>query len=472
MKPCKFLRFMVAILLLSICCEKVVDAQEAAATVATNPSDLQALHELMTSLNSDEDWLTLTPDPCVSGPQGIFCEPDPLTGALFVTTLQFGFLSAIANIIPCSPNATIPSSIANFTKLTTLSFTSCFTNKQKPTSFPPSLPVSLRLLTFTSNPALTGPIPPTVGSLQNLQRLVLSQNGLQGEIPSELGGLRALVQLDLSHNELSGAIPESLGSIEGLVNLDLRWNKLQGVVPMVMSQGLNQLQRLALSNNRIESIILPPNSSSFRALTFLDLSWNELRGELPAAIGSLSRLEDLFLNSNRGLNGTIPSTIGKLASLVRLDLSNCGLEGSIPEEVGELQKLRFFSVSRNKLSGGIPESLASLPVIFTLNLEGNQLSGAVPFSASFMQKMGPRNLVVKPENAGLCSHVETPQGGLLGLEPCPENGTAAAGSAARAPTSPSPNGGNPLRASTTVGSSAFIVRSVLALMTCCLSMIM
>lgn len=403
----------------------------------TNPVDLQVLHEMMYSLNFEEDWNTYFPDPCVSGPQGILCEPDPVTGVLFVTQLQFGYISPIDNIIPCSFNASIPSSIAKLTRLDTLAFYSCFVNSTA--TIPEEITLlgpTLRLLSLRRNPSLTGTIPAGIGKLTGLQRLVLSQNGLQGEIPAELSNLQNLIQLDLSHNNLSGSIPATLSTMDSLVNLDLRYNQLDGEFPAGLGQGFGHLQRLAASYNKLSGS-LPDTFTGLKYLTFLDLSYNHLMGNLPPSLGNLANLQDLFLNSN-SLDGEIPESLGSLIPLKRLDLSSCGFVGLIPDSLKGLQNLRYLSVSNNHLSGPIPASLASLPVLFTLNLDGNQLSGAVPFPSSFIQKMG-RNMLLNG-NPGLCY---TPQlvtiKMLLGLNQCPDLQVSAPVPPAPAPAT-SPNG--------------------------------
>ena len=57
---------------------------------------------------------------------------------------------------------------------------------------------------------LSGEIPPELGSLSNLRRMVLGYNDLSGEIPAELGSLSNLEELGLSDNALSGCVPSSL----------------------------------------------------------------------------------------------------------------------------------------------------------------------------------------------------------------------------------------------------------------------
>ncbi|RLM78493.1 hypothetical protein C2845_PM12G03230 [Panicum miliaceum] len=54
---------------------------------------------------------------------------------------------------------------------------------------------------------LTGPVPPSIGNLTNLQVLDLSNNNLTGEIPAALGNLHFLARFNVSNNNLEGPIP-------------------------------------------------------------------------------------------------------------------------------------------------------------------------------------------------------------------------------------------------------------------------
>ena len=79
--------------------------------------------------------------------------------------------------------------------------------------------------------ALSGEIPPELGSLSNLEWLRLGNNKLSGEIPAELGSLFNLEWLRLFNNALSGEIPAELGSLSNLTELLLYGNELSGCVP-------------------------------------------------------------------------------------------------------------------------------------------------------------------------------------------------------------------------------------------------
>ena len=60
---------------------------------------------------------------------------------------------------------------------------------------------------------LSGPLPPELGNLANLQVLYLQDNQLSGPIPPALGNLANLQRLNLSGNNLSGELPEALANV-------------------------------------------------------------------------------------------------------------------------------------------------------------------------------------------------------------------------------------------------------------------
>jgi Leucine-rich repeat (LRR) protein len=92
----------------------------------------------------------------------------------------------------------------------------------------------------------------TVGDLENLQTLSLSNNQLSGAIPSELGRLENLQVLYLYQNQLSGAIPSDLGRLEILQTLSLSENQLSGAIPSELGR-LENLQKLCLHTNQLET---------------------------------------------------------------------------------------------------------------------------------------------------------------------------------------------------------------------------
>ncbi|MYB06354.1 MAG: hypothetical protein F4Y24_08375 [Gemmatimonadetes bacterium] len=191
---------------------------------------------------------------------------------------------------------------------------------------------------------LTGPIPPEISSLANLEWLNLSYNQLTGPIPSELGNLAKLTRLDLRDNQLTGAIPTELGSLASLTRLYLRDNQLTGAIP--------------------------PEFGSLASLTRLHLGQNQLTGPIPPELGNLVSLRFLWLYNNT-LTGLVPSTLGSLASLEGLDVYGNSLSGPIPPELSKLARLTRLQLGSNSLSGPIPRSLLDLTVLTRLYFDRN-----------------------------------------------------------------------------------------------------
>uniref|UniRef100_A0A7N0U4G4 non-specific serine/threonine protein kinase n=1 Tax=Kalanchoe fedtschenkoi TaxID=63787 RepID=A0A7N0U4G4_KALFE len=86
----------------------------------------------------------------------------------------------------------------------------------------------------------------------------------------------------------------------------------------------------------------------------------------------------LYMQGNY-LGETIPSELGSLSNLEKLDLSSNLLKGNIPDSLGQLVKLSLFNVSNNFLVGPIPtsgilNSFARNSFFGNLKLCGTQIS--------------------------------------------------------------------------------------------------
>ena len=225
------------------------------------------------------------------------------------------------------------------------------------------------------NNQLTGEIPTELGSLANLQELVLYNNQLTGEIPAELGNFANLQGLSLSRNQLTGEIPAELGNLANLQELYLYNNQLTGEIPAVLGN-LTNLQQLSLWGNQLTGEI-PAELGNFANLQGLSLSRNQLTGEIPAELGNLANLEWLVLYNNQ-LTGGIPKELGNFANLLGLDLGGNQLTGGIPTELGSLANLQELYLYNNQLTGEIPTELGSLANLQGLYLYNNQLTGEIP----------------------------------------------------------------------------------------------
>ena len=79
-----------------------------------------------------------------------------------------------------------------------------------------------------------------------------------------------------------------------------------------------------------------------------------------------------------GLTGSIPSEIGYLTNLIKLNLYGNQLTGSIPPEIWNLTNLTYMNLGSNQLTGSIPPEIGNLTNLYGLSLRDNQLTGIIP----------------------------------------------------------------------------------------------
>ena len=198
---------------------------------------------------------------------------------------------------------------------------------------------NLKSLSLSQN-MLTGGIPAGLGSLTNLQLLYLSQNELSGEIPAGLGNLTSLLELYLYDNGLTGDIPAELGSLTSLSHLAL-WDNpdLAGPVPVAVGVAADRAALVAIylanggaswTNAWVNPYALYDPLSNWSGVTteasgrvtHVQLGNRGLAGPVTAAFEVLTDLQELSLNDNVSLYGTLPVRLQELASLAKLDVRN------------------------------------------------------------------------------------------------------------------------------------------------------
>ena len=241
----------------------------------------------------------------------------------------------------------------------------------------------LRWLDLGSN-ALAGSIPRALAGLTNLEALYLYDNALTGPVPASLGNLARLRWLNLGGNALTGTIPSALGDLVNLEGLYLWGNELTGPVPRAVA-GLTNLEGLYLQDNALTGPV-PAWLGNLARLRWLSLSRNDLTGPIPSALGDLVNLERLYLWGNE-LTGPVPRALAGLTNLEELYLQDNALTGPVPAWLGNLARLRWLSLSRNDLTGPIPDALGKLARLRRLNLWGNALTGPIPGALGNLAKL-------------------------------------------------------------------------------------
>ncbi|XP_058775537.1 protein NSP-INTERACTING KINASE 2-like [Vicia villosa] len=109
---------------------------------------------------------------------------------------------------------------------------------------------------------ISGTLSSTIGSLPNLQTVLLQDNNITGPIPSEIGRLQKLQTLDLSDNFFTGQLPDSLSHMKGLHYLRLNNNSLSGPIPSSVAN-MSQLVFLDLSFNNLSGPVPRLNAKTF-----------------------------------------------------------------------------------------------------------------------------------------------------------------------------------------------------------------
>ena len=163
----------------------------------------------------------------------------------------------------------------------------------------------------------------TVDSTGRVSQLTLSSHGLSGELPSSLGSLDNLTRLYLARNSLTGSIPSALGNLTHLQDLYLHRNQLTGSIPSALGS-LENLDGLGLDGNLLTGSI-PTSLGDLARLRYLYLENNSLSGGIPASLGKLSNLLLLNLQNNEDLTGALPDALTGMTSLNTLNLDGTGL---------------------------------------------------------------------------------------------------------------------------------------------------
>ncbi|KAI3412424.1 Protein kinase domain-containing protein, partial [Psidium guajava] len=232
-------------------------------------------------------------------------------------------------------------------------------------------------------------------ALTELTHLDLSKNTLSGQIPADLSLCNNLVYLNLSHNILDGEL--NLTGLNSLQTLDLSKNRICGGVQTSFPAICNSLVVLNISENNLTGGIEDVFDQCYK-LRYLDLSMNDFSGNIWKFFGRLQE----FLISDNHLSGSIPaSSFTDNCSLEVLDLSgnnfsgqlpgnvsNCrglvilhlwgnNFTGQIPPEIGRIAGLEALFLGNNSFSREIPESLLDLKSLYFLDLSRNNFRGEI-----------------------------------------------------------------------------------------------
>ncbi|XP_004296174.1 PREDICTED: tyrosine-sulfated glycopeptide receptor 1-like [Fragaria vesca subsp. vesca] len=220
----------------------------------------------------------------------------------------------------------------------------------------------------------------SLGNLTHLTHLNLSRDSLRGSL-DQAGfflSLTRLEVLDLSFNLLSGELPGSLSSSNNIRMVDLSSNQFHGAIPSSFFQQAKNLSRFNVTNNHFTGYIPSPicvKSSSL--IRLLDFSYNNFGGNLPRRLGNCSKLE-VFRAGYNNLSGSLPEDIYDATSLKEIAIPANSLHGGISNRIVNLTNLTILDLSLNRFSGMLPIYIGKLSKLKVLLLHSNNLEGSLP----------------------------------------------------------------------------------------------
>ncbi|GFZ06349.1 STRUBBELIG-receptor family 8 [Actinidia rufa] len=182
----------------------------------TDPSDVQALQVMYTSLNNPSqlsNWKTSGGDPCGESWKGVTCQGSA------VVSIQISGLGL---------NGTMGYLLSGLMSLRTLDVSDNNIGDLIPYQLPPNL-TTLNL----ANNNLSGNLPYSISSMVSLNYIDLSSNNFTGDLPSSFSVLSNLSTLHLQNNQLTG----SLNALAGLplTDLNVANNHFSGWIPREIS---------------------------------------------------------------------------------------------------------------------------------------------------------------------------------------------------------------------------------------------
>lgn len=185
---------------------------------------------------------------------------------------------------------------------------------------------------------------------------------LTGTIPSTLADHNDKLRfLSLKGISLTGTIPTELGLLTLLTALSLGEHGIT----------INHAEDSIFSGKKLLEGTIPSELGNMKSLSelcehmafLLDAIWSFVFFSPHGLLSQYSILYkhagQLFLETTN-IEGTLPSSLGRLTDLYLLYMDYSLLNGTIPDEYANLKHLRYFSMSHSNVGGAVPAWLADL----------------------------------------------------------------------------------------------------------------
>ncbi|KAK1284464.1 hypothetical protein QJS10_CPB21g00347 [Acorus calamus] len=254
---------------------------------------------------------------------------------------------------------------------------------------------NVKNLSLSDNRLNDEAIAPWINNLTSLLFLYLSDNELRDL--SYMEGFHGIQNLQVLHLNSNGLTDDSLNpwifNLTSVTELSLSHNQLR-TAPWIYN--LTSLASAHFSSNQLAgpSILegnalqgsIPSSLGKMTSLQVLDLSYNRLSGEIPQALTSNTPLVLLILSDNI-LEGDMLPKFSNMPHLIALDLHNNSFTGVLSRSLLDSPSLKFLDVRQNFIEGVIPSWLGDLPNLASLHLAGNSFKGSVPTQLCQLQNL-------------------------------------------------------------------------------------
>lgn len=235
-------------------------------------------------------------------------------------------------------------------------------------------------------------LPLGLGNLKKLTYLDLHNNGLQ-VIPDYIGEFIQLEYMDLNggyhgrKEDKISYIPESLGNLQNLKFLNLSNNNISDL-PTHFSK-LHSLGKLELANNSF--VNLPEQMFGLNSLYYLDMHYNDIK-EIPIGFAQLKSLFRFNFANNE--ISVFPSQIGSMTKLTAINISSNFLK-VLPDSIGNLVNMGSFVVNDNQLTS-LPNTIANWVDLTFLNIRNNNFTKYPSVLSSFNKQGLVTEIVSNP----------------------------------------------------------------------------
>jgi Leucine-rich repeat (LRR) protein len=171
---------------------------------------------------------------------------------------------------------------------------------------------------------------------------------------------------------VNDTLPTEIGSLSRLQVLQLvDMENLRGGIPSEF-QNLSSLTQLNIARSMYDEISFSSFLTSLpTTLVSLELESCGFQGSISQHIAAFQNMTTLKLVNLNSITGTIPSEIGLMTRLQRIELENLIIHSMVPSEIGKLTKLTYLSLQDSRVTTILPSEIMQLKGLQIIPPGGN-----------------------------------------------------------------------------------------------------